>query len=33
MNIYVGNLSFNTTESELEEVFGAYGQVKSVNIV
>jgi cold-inducible RNA-binding protein len=33
MNIYVGNLSFSTTETELEEAFGEYGQVKSVNIV
>jgi cold-inducible RNA-binding protein len=33
MNIYVGNLSFSTTETELEEAFGEYGQVKAVNIV
>jgi cold-inducible RNA-binding protein len=33
MNIYVGNLSFNTTETDLEEAFGEYGQVKSVNII
>ncbi len=33
MNIYVGNLSFNTTEAELEAAFGEFGQVKSVNIV
>lgn len=33
MNIYVGNLSFNATEADLEAAFGEYGQVKSVNIV
>lgn len=33
MNIYVGNLAFSTTETELEEAFGEYGQVKTVNIV
>ena len=33
MNIYVGNLSFNATENELESVFGQYGEVTSVNII
>jgi len=33
MNIYVGNLSYNLTEGELEEVFGAHGTVASVNII
>ena len=33
MNIYVGNLSFDATENDLEHAFGEYGQVKSVNIV
>ncbi len=33
MNIYVGNLSFSATESEIEHVFGEHGKVKSVNIV
>ena len=33
MNLYVGNLSFDTTESDLESAFGEYGQVKSTNIV
>ena len=33
MNIYVGNLSFNATENDLESAFGEYGQVTSVNIV
>ncbi len=32
-NIYVGNLSFQTTTEELEAAFGAYGQVESVNII
>jgi RNA recognition motif-containing protein len=33
MNIYVGNLSFDATEAEIEHQFGAFGDVKSVNIV
>ena len=32
MNIYVGNLSFDTTERELETAFAAYGQVSSARI-
>jgi RNA recognition motif-containing protein len=32
MNIYVGNLSFNTTESELEKAFAAYGEVSTARI-
>ena len=33
MNIYVGNLSFNATEADLESAFGAYGDVVSVKII
>ena len=33
MNIYVGNLSRQTTEDDLRQAFGAFGQVVSVNIV
>ncbi len=33
MNIYVGNLPFSTTPSELEELFGQYGSVDSANII
>jgi RNA recognition motif-containing protein len=33
MNIYVGNLSFNATENDLEDAFGEYGAVSSVNII
>ncbi len=33
MNIYVGNLSFSATESEIERVFSEHGEVKSVSIV
>ncbi len=33
MNIYVGNLSFNMSETQLQELFEEYGPVKSVNIV
>ena len=33
MNIYVGNLSFDETESSLEAVFAAHGQVTSARII
>ena len=33
MNIYVGNLSFDATESDIESAFGEYGDVQTVNIV
>lgn len=33
MKIYVGNLSFQTTEAQLQEAFGAYGEVSSVAII
>ncbi len=33
MKIYVGNLSYNTTQASLEEQFGAYGQVEEVAII
>ncbi|MCA1961492.1 MAG: RNA-binding protein [Desulfomonile sp.] len=33
MNIYVGNLSFDTVEAELRELFAAYGEVASVKII
>ncbi len=33
MNIYVGNLAFETTEDELKQIFGAFGQVDSVSII
>ena len=32
-NIYVGNLSFKTTQDELRAAFGQYGDVSSVNII
>ncbi|HXY52348.1 MAG TPA: RNA-binding protein [Terriglobales bacterium] len=32
-NIFVGNLSFNTTEDELRQLFSAYGQVDRVSIM
>jgi len=31
--LYVGNLSFNTTTQDLEEMFGAHGTVQSTNII
>lgn len=33
MNIYVGNLSHQTTEDELREAFEAFGQVESANLI
>ena len=33
MNIYVGNLSFDATEQDLESAFGEYGDVTSINII
>ena len=33
MNIYVGNLSFDTTDDELRELFAGFGEVDSVNII
>lgn len=33
MQIYVGNISYNTTEESLESLFGTYGTVGSVKII
>jgi len=33
VNIYVGNLSNQTTEDDLRQAFEAFGQVESVNII
>ena len=33
MKLYVGNLSFNTTSYDLEELFGQIGTVQSANVV
>jgi len=32
-SIYVGNLPFNTTDSELQELFGQHGAVHSAKVV
>jgi RNA recognition motif-containing protein len=32
MNIFVGNLSFDTTESQLHEAFSSYGNVTSAYV-
>ena len=32
-NIYVGNLAFSTAESDIEALFGRYGQVDRVHLV
>jgi cold-inducible RNA-binding protein len=31
--LYVGNLSYSTTEGNLSEFFGAVGEVESVNLI
>jgi RNA recognition motif-containing protein len=33
MKLYVGNLSFNTTTQDLEQIFGEVGTVESTNII
>ena len=33
MKLYVGNLSFNTTNQDLNELFGAIGTVESTNVI
>ena len=33
MNIYVGNLSFTTNETDLKEAFQAFGEVQSASII
>jgi RNA recognition motif-containing protein len=33
MNIYVGNLSFNVTESDLKDAFAAFGTVQTASII
>jgi RNA recognition motif-containing protein len=32
-NVYIGNLSFDTTQDKLQELFEAHGQVAKVNLV
>ena len=32
-NIYVGNLTFETTSSQLETLFSSHGEVKSANVI
>jgi RNA recognition motif-containing protein len=32
-NIYVGNLSFNSTEDQVRSIFEAYGAVEKVSII
>jgi len=31
--IYVGNLNYKTSEKQLEDLFGQYGEVVNVNII
>ena len=33
MNIYIGNISYETSEEDLRTAFGAYGEVDSAKII
>ena len=33
MNIYIGNMSYDTTEDHLRQAFEGYGEVTAVNII
>ncbi|RLC00536.1 MAG: RNA-binding protein [Deltaproteobacteria bacterium] len=33
MNIYIGNLSFNTTEETLKSLFAEFGDVENVKVI
>jgi len=33
MNIYIGNMSYDTTEDQLRQAFEAFGEVTSVKII
>jgi len=33
MNLYVGNLSFQTTQQDLQQAFEAYGAVSSASVI
>ena len=33
MNIYIGNLPYNTSEDDLRDLFSAHGEVSSVNVI
>ena len=32
-NLYVGNLTFNTTTADLESLFGQHGEVKKAQVI
>jgi len=33
VNIYIGNMSFDTTEAQLRQAFEGYGEVSTINII
>ena len=33
MKIYIGNMSYDTTEDQLRQAFAAFGEVTTVNII
>ena len=32
-NVYVGNMSYDTTQSKLQELFEEHGQVSTINVI
>lgn len=33
MNIYIGNISYNASEADIQSAFEAFGQVESITII
>ena len=33
MNIYIGNLSYNTTEDTLKSLFAEFGEIESIKVI
>ena len=33
MNIYIGNLSFSTTDDKLKAIFSEFGEIESVKVI
>jgi RNA recognition motif-containing protein len=33
MNIYIGNMSFDTTEDQLRQTFEGYGEISTVKVI
>ena len=33
MNIYIGNLSYNTTETTLKDLFAEFGEIETIKVI